>query len=75
MIQDNNQIKPNVQSLQMAVKRRIKSTCNGCRAYDFVNSIDKNCSLGYNEKFGKPLEHCPKPKTIIQLIDAPKSCA
>jgi len=75
MTQNNNSESTNTQSRQTTVRRRIKSTCNGCRAYDFVNSVDKNCSLGYNEKFGKPLEYCPKPKTIIQLIDSPKSCA
>ena len=51
------------------VSGRIKRTCEGCRASEFHNE----CSLGYACKEYTPLEPCPKPRTIRQLIDAPKS--
>ena len=56
----------------MKKKTRLKQTCDGCRAYDYVNNVDRKCSLGYAEDYGKPLEICPKPKTIKQLIEAGK---
>lgn len=40
-------------------------TCDGCRASEGRNE----CSLGYYCKDWKPMEMCPKPKTIRQLID------
>ena len=46
----------------MKKKIRLKQTCDGCRAYDYVNNVDRQCSLGYAEDYGKPLEICPKPK-------------
>ena len=48
---------------------RIKSTCNKCRASESHNE----CSLGYLCHDYTPKEPCPKPLTIRQLIDAPKS--
>ena len=53
-----------------AVIGRIKPTCNKCRASEFHNE----CSLGYWCESYTPKEPCPKPLTIRQLIDAPKSC-
>ena len=47
-----------------------KLTCNKCRASEFHNE----CSLGYWCESYTPKEPCPKPLTIRQLIDAPKSC-
>jgi len=47
---------------------RIKTTCNKCRASEFHNE----CSLGYSCDSYTPKEPCPKPKTIKQLINAPK---
>lgn len=46
-----------------------KRTCEGCRALYQGQYIDK-CELGYmfNEKF-KPLEQCPKPKTLNELLE------
>lgn len=52
--------------------RRMKKTCNGCRAYDFVNNVDQVCSLGYCQVYGEPQELCPKPTTISALINASK---
>jgi hypothetical protein len=49
--------------------KKIKKTCEGCRASEFHNE----CSLGYACREYTPLEPCPKPRTIRQLIDAPKS--
>lgn len=57
------------------IKLSQKRTCEGCKAliqpvwsrYIFI------CSLGYSfdEKY-KPLEVCPKPKTIADLIECNK---
>ncbi len=47
-------------------KERIKSTRNKCRAAEFHNV----CSLGYSMDSYTPKEPCPKPLTIIQLINA-----
>lgn len=56
-------------------------TCNACRAYPLLFST--KCQLGYpvETKYNKflrayfnprPTVQCPKPLTIIALIDAPK---
>lgn len=50
----------------------MKHTCKGCRAYEYDvahGPIKYHCSLGYNEKDGRPLEACPKPRTISQLCE------
>lgn len=48
----------------------MKRICDGCRAssYDRPTFI---CELGYkiDATKGKPLEECPKPKTIQKMID------
>jgi len=55
----------------------MKRTCNGCKALDQDKEV---CNLGYRmEKIGhhkhteiaidyKPLEECPKPKTITEYV-------
>jgi hypothetical protein len=43
-------------------------TCTGCRANENANE----CSLYFALRDYKPLELCPKPKTIVQLINASK---
>ncbi|WP_393965203.1 hypothetical protein [Exiguobacterium sp. S22-S28] len=53
----------------------MKKTCGGCRALD-GHSYDNQykCELGFEirnelkrDGFPKPLEECPKPKTIKEL--------
>jgi hypothetical protein len=51
----------------------MNKTCEGCRAYEYINNVDRKCSLGYYQERGEPKEKCPKPKTIDQLVIAPKS--
>ncbi len=59
----------NSAKISMENKLKKAKTCDGCRANEGANS----CSLGYWLKDWVPLEPCPKPKTIRQLIDAPKA--
>ena len=60
------------------MKLRMKKSCKGCAAARFNGS----CSLLYSTKlqwmkspwdgirtFSKPLEICPKPRTIQQAVD------
>jgi len=55
------------------MSKKIKKTCEGCRAYEYINNVDRSCTLGYYQDYGTPMEQCPKPKTIKQLINAEKS--
>lgn len=63
----------------------MKRTCNDCRALDGHSSNSSySCELGFKvehndmhgkfnvRKIPKPLEECPKPKTINQLFEAEK---
>ena len=54
----------------------MKKTCNNCRALEFgiINKYIWECSLGYKVDFENaiPLEECPKPKTISELIQHKK---
>jgi hypothetical protein len=59
--------------LKNSAKLKKPRTCEGCRAFEYINNCDKRCSIGYYQEYGIPKEPCPKPKTIQQLIDAPKS--
>lgn len=47
------------------MKLKNAKTCNNCRASEGRNE----CSIGYQCTDWTPLEPCPKPKTIQQLID------
>jgi hypothetical protein len=53
----------------------MKRTCNGCKAFEAIQ--ENKCGLGFKiEKIYykqivvecKPLEECPKPKTIREYI-------
>lgn len=52
----------------METKLKKAKTCDGCRASEGRNE----CSIGYQCTDWTPLEPCPKPKTIRQLIDSSK---
>ena len=59
----------------------MKKTCEGCRAFEY-GRVSHRCLLGYNNQgpyssylgFSKavPQEPCPKPRTNMALISAPK---
>lgn len=47
-------------------------TCNGCKALNLSGGT-YSCSLGYDQTAeGTPLEVCPKPRTNMQLCEAPR---
>jgi len=59
----------------------MKRTCVGCRAreYDVLHWLQVKCSLGYKIAVmghaTKPLEKCPKPRSIedfCKLLEAKK---
>lgn len=47
----------------------MKRTCNGCAA-SIIDSRIFKCELGFkvDSNVGKPLEECPKPKTISDFV-------
>lgn len=53
---------------------RMKKTCDGCRALEPDIYRLWQCSLHYkiDVKQGVPLEPCPKPRTIKQLVHLPR---
>ena len=61
----NNTTEPQ-HDAKLPVSGRNRS-CNGCRASEAHN----DCSLGYACKDYRPLEPCPKPKTIKELLSVP----
>ena len=48
----------------------MKKTCDGCRALDeTTNYFNLSCRLGYQTTpNGRPLEECPKPRTIKEYV-------
>ncbi len=47
----------------------MKKTCFGCRAFDNSEPFRPICQIGYKLNiYGKPLEPCPKPKTIESFL-------
>lgn len=48
----------------------MKRTCNGCVALVVDSMPLYKCELGFkvDVNIGKPLEECPKPKTISNFI-------
>jgi hypothetical protein len=54
------------------IKLSQKRTCENCKALYQSQYINK-CELGYKfDKYFKPIEPCPKPKTYIELIECRK---
>lgn len=64
------------------MKLKNPRTCNGCKAMfrGWCGHPDE-CTLGYDLEYrkgafgfsvGYPGEPCPKPKTNMELVDAPK---
>jgi len=50
----------------------MKKSCDGCKALeiDYFDNYSYFCGLNYKiTKDYKPLEECPKPKTIIKYIE------
>jgi len=51
------------------IKLSQKRTCNNCKALLQEQYLSR-CELGYNfNKDYRPVEICPKPKTILELIE------
>lgn len=48
----------------------MKRTCNGCITLVVDSMPLYKCELGFkvDSKEGKPLEECPKPKTISDFV-------
>ena len=50
-----------------------KRTCEGCKALEQYQGGTNKCTLGYSfDKNWKPIEPCPKPKTIMELFESRK---
>lgn len=49
----------------------MKKSCDGCKAFSFIDKYESRCELGYkvDGMKWKPLEQCPKPRTNIELCN------